>query len=407
MTMNTALEGYRTVRAMWKYFYNEHKEQFVAPDRSSGVYGDERKVTVWLVLVAVQALADGAKLYPQELGPCLEALVAAMMKYHLPEFHGFCAAENFGGNRDIYYDDDAQVALALITAYEATGIQLYLATARECVRFLMGGWNLGDEVLKGGMLWHMEKDYVNACTTAEVAKACLQLAKHVPTEREMYVGFAAQCVDWQIRVLQDPEDKLIWDGVGQGKTDINRAKYLYNQGTTLLAACMLFEATGDAKWREMADVLAEAGMDHTKSLYDRDYWQEWKRYWQSPLYFVQLLIEGLADYHMVFGPEAKWSAKVALEIHRHLVLFRRFNHDASDGMYYIIFEPHRIDQAKYQEYRDWMGETKAFNPNGEDHEDGDCNKRMVKLLIGAGAGARCWFQGARVVSTIDENAREW
>ncbi|ODQ81014.1 glycoside hydrolase family 76 protein [Babjeviella inositovora NRRL Y-12698] len=395
------MEGYSVVRNMWLKFWNSSKGTFISPVPCSGVYGQEGKFNVWSMSVGVQAIVDGARLYPQELGPLVKPAVDAMMRYKSPQYKGFCAAENFGGNKDIYYDDDAQVAQALITAYEATGYKPYLDEGRELVRFLMGGWNQDDDVLKGGMLWHIERLYVNACTTAECAKAALALAKCIPSESSYYVEFAARCIRWQIDFLQDKGDKLIKDGCDRGSTSVNDTKWSYNTGTTISAAALLYSFTKDETWKQICDELVGAAIDTNTTLFDRDYGDHEKRYWRDPSYFIQLLFEGLADYVLVFGEDATHSERIKYQIHRHLVLFHKYMYDDKDGLYFMTFEPHRIPE-KYELYRKEIGD-KGCGVFGEDRQGGDGNpedRPSCKTLIGSGSAARIWFQGTRVVTSM-------
>ncbi|ODV58111.1 glycoside hydrolase family 76 protein [Ascoidea rubescens DSM 1968] len=392
---NPSLEGYRMLVKMWTEFWNPTKKTFTSRWSCHGVYGDEKKFNVWSVAVALEAITDGARLYPKEITPMIDLVINALLKYKSPEHHGYCAVENFSGNKDIYYDDDAQVAIGLINAYEVTGgtKRNYLDLARDLLRFLIGGYNYNNNKAKGGVYWHVSHDYVNACTTAEVAIACLKFAKFVPNERNYYVQFAAQCIEWQINTLMDPKDFLIKDGKSENSDNINGAKWSYNTGTTLSAACYLYHYTKSPKWLKIANNLVSAATSHHSEIFDRDYPME-KRYWRDMSYFVQLLFEGLADYMLFIGPEASQEVKdsIEYEFKRHLAYFRKFNYDKNDGFYYQCFECHQTSEDAYKIYKaEWNGH-KNYNQNKEDH---------AKNLIGAASAARIWFQGARVVPELD------
>ena len=111
---------------------------------------------------------------------------------------------------------------------------------------------------------HISKSYLNSCTTAEVAKACLQLSKFVPNESKVYIDFAAKCLDWQIKVLQDPGDKLIKDGVQDTLKEPNDTKWTYNLGTTLSVASHSYHITKDQSYKKIADELADAGINRSE-----------------------------------------------------------------------------------------------------------------------------------------------
>ncbi|RLV84940.1 Meiotically up-regulated protein [Meyerozyma sp. JA9] len=396
---NPNLEGYTIVRQLWIEYYNKHERTFIARKRCSGCYNDN-KFVIWAVSVAAQAIVDGARIY-KELLPLVGPAIDIFQKYRNPHLKGYSAAENNGNDKDIYYDDDAQVASAMLTAYEVTGEKKFLDQGRELVRFLMGGWNDNPNArTKGGVKWHISNAYLNACTTAEVAKACLQLSKFVPSESKVYIDFAAKCLDWQIKVLQDPGDKLIKDGVQDTSSDPNDTKWTYNLGTTLSVASHLYHITKDQSYKKIADELADAGINRNVFFYDRDFSDD-KRYWRDSSYFVQLLIEGLADYMLYVGPDAPGDLpkRIEEEIRRHLLMFYKYSKDPKDGMYIQSFEPHHTYREVYDsEYKREFGERKGWGLKDED-KDGD---QPQKCLMGYGAAARVFFQGARVVPKIDQ-----
>ncbi|KAG7193003.1 uncharacterized protein KQ657_001116 [Scheffersomyces spartinae] len=394
---NPTLEGYNVVRNMWMKYYNPLKGTFIAPQKCNGCYNDDRFV-IWAVAVAVQAVVDSARIYP-EMIPLIEPSIRIFQKYKNTQMKGFSAAENGGADKDIYYDDDAQVASCMLTAFEVTGDKRYLDQGRELVRFLMGGWNDDPHaVTKGGVLWHVSKTYLNACTTAEVAKCCLQISKFIPNEAQHYIDFAAKCIDWQIKVLQDPKDKLIMDGVHKELDKVDDAKWSYNAGTTLSCASHLYFITRDDKWKQIATQLAQTVIDRNVTIYDRDYPMD-KRYWRDSSYFVQLLIEGLADYLLYMGQEApsELPDKIHEEIQRHLIMFYEYSRDPRDQLYIQSFEPHKTYNENKQKYIDHFEGKKDV---GLKSEDCDSNGNSQKCLMGCGAAARCFFQGARVVPRI-------
>lgn len=393
MPFNPNLEGYEVTRGMWLQFFNAKKGTFVAPKKCSGCYNEDRFV-VWAVSVAVQAIVDGARIYP-ELKPLIDPAVATFARYQNKHTKGYSAAENGGSDNDVYYDDDAQVASAIITAYEVTGNKKYLDQGRELVRFLMGGW---DQNI-GGVKWHVLKTYVNACTTAEVAKACLQISKFIPDESKVYVDFAAKCIDWQIETLQDKSDHCIMDGVQPAGMKVENGKLTYNNGTTMSAASHLFHITHDDKWKQIATDLAKASINRNVPFYDRDYDNE-LRYWHDPSYFNQLLFEGLADYLLYVGPDNApdgLAQQIASEVERHVVMFNKYFKDPQDGLYIQSFEPHSTYPEYYEKY--YKPEFGGKKKGGLKKDDSDGGKPQ-KCLMGLGAAARCFYQAARVVPEI-------
>lgn len=400
MPLNPNLEGYYVTRALWLYYFNPKKGTFIAPKKCSGCYNED-KFVVWAVSVAAQAVVDGARLY-KELYPLIDPAIATFQRYKNNHLKGYSAAENNGNDKDIYYDDDAQVCSAILTAYEVTGDKKYLDQGRELVRFLMGGWNDNPNARnKGGVKWHISNAYLNACTTGEVAKACLQISKFIPDEAKVYIDFAAKCIDWQLAVLQDKGDKLIMDGIQDVAEGPNDTKWTYNLGVTLSASAHLYHVTKDEKWKKIAEELANAGIDRNAFFYDRDYDND-HRYWRDPSYFVQLIIEGYADYLLYVGNEVPEDLKKRIEeeVRRHLIMFYEFMKDPEDGMYIQSFEPHLTYKQIYDsKYKKEFGGKKGWGLKSDD-KDGD-SEVPLKCLMGGASAARVFFQGARIVPNIE------
>ncbi|CCH45435.1 Meiotically up-regulated protein [Wickerhamomyces ciferrii] len=407
---NPALEGYNVIRETWKRFYNPEKGTFTTPrPKVSGVYGDEGKFNVWSVAVVAQSIMDGAKIYPQELGPLIDPTVKALYKYRSPQYYGYCAVENFQGNEDIYYDDDAQVAFALIGAFEITGNKEYLDRARELVRYLMGGWNKDSKAKnQGGVLWHRDKPYISAISNSECALAALRIARLIPNESKIYIDFGAKAIEWLIKYLLD-DDYLVLDGIDKNSDGANGMKWTYNTGVALSAASHLYEYTKDDKWKHHANELAAAATNKNKSLFDRDYGEMDRRYYRDPSYFVQLLFEGFADYLLLVGdkvPESTGNA-IRTQLKRHLIYFRKYLYDSNDGLYFQMFQAFQISEDIYKLYTKQFGSSKKFSPNSEERaQEGNGSlesKPLVKTLIGSGSAARIWFQAARVLPELQDD----
>lgn len=386
---NPNLEGYYVARGMWLQFYNPLKKQFIDPKSGNNF-------CVWDLSVAAQAIVDGARIYP-ELLPLVAPAIQTFAAYKNKHVKGYSAMPSDGSNRDIYYDDDAQVCSAILTAYEVTGDKKFLDSGRELVRFLMGGWN--KQI--GGMLWHVDKTLVNACTTAEVAKACLQIARFIPSEADTYVQFAAKCIDWQIKTLQD-DDHCIMDGIQPKNMEIERGKLSYNTGTTLSAASMLYLATKDEKWKEIAFGLAKACTDRDSSLYDGDYEDKNLRYWKDASYWTQLLIEGLADYMLYVGSDMPqdFAATIQEEVARNIKTFYKYAKDPKDGLYIQSFQPSLTYPELYERfYKEEFGGKKGDGGLAGEDKEGD-SQTPKKGLMGLGSAARVFFQAARVVPEL-------
>lgn len=123
-------------------------------------------------------------------------------------------------DRVISLDDNAQVVIALLRAYEIPTVSRakYLFRAQKVTDFLLTGW---DAANGGGMKWHIGMTTRNACSTSLTAVAVLKLAKigertSGKTRNELIV-FARTAVKWILDELQ-LDSGLIMDGIGGGPT---------------------------------------------------------------------------------------------------------------------------------------------------------------------------------------------
>lgn len=336
--------------------------------------------------------------------------------YFSKKWNAYCASENFDNNNDVYYDDNAQVASALVGAWEVTGDQQYLQKARVNVNFLVGGWQDGRDNAPhgqgkgagtGGVRWHVDKNGCNACTTAECALAALRVARHSPPDRQRYTDFAIMCCRWIIDHLQDPEDFLICDGLEPvsdkpGEYRRNGAKWTYNQGTTLSLCSMLYGITRQDYFKQRAQEIANAVTNRNTEIFDRNPSHMGARYYHDSVYFYQLLAEGFADFALYFEGKSPQELveRVKAECLHHLSYVFCYLRDPRDGLYFQTLELWKINESTYEAYKRITGCNHAYEPSGGEREHNDkisVEKRaMTKSLIGSGGASRIFFQSARL-----------
>lgn len=406
--VNPNEEGLSIVERAQKQFASHGS--YTSNPPCDGCYDDKGTFCVWPVAVFAQAVVDGARIYPKKLGPLIPKVFEAFKPYETQEFPSVCTASKyFEGNKDIYFDDNAQIASAYITAYEVTGEKSYLDKGRNIVRWLMTGYDATGE--PGGVRWHVQKIGSNACTTSESACAALRLAKYVPNEASYYYDFARDCVKWVLHRLQDPEDGLIRDGVehheGRGFS-INDQKWTYNQGTTISALAGLYGVTSDQWYLKEAEKLVQAVCNPNTTIFDRDTQNEF-RYYRDNIYFYQLLAEGFADFLLYCGSDTdqKNVQLVTEQAKRNLVYVHQYLRDSKDGLYFQTFEIFRITPELAQEFDRLTGEGRKFEPSEGERAKGKYEKEpvekrpLVKTLLGQGGAARTFFQTARIVPELN------
>ncbi|GMG40204.1 unnamed protein product [Ambrosiozyma monospora] len=258
------------------------------------------------------------------------------------------------------------------------------------------------------MKWHINKNYVASISNGAGAVCAGKLLQHSSGhEQEAYYNYAKSCVNFLLEHMQD-DDGFIMDGVGLDSDSINRMKWSYNTGTCLSAICLLYKHDHDEQWVNKAKTLAEAATHRGKFIFDRDYGDWNKRFWWGPSYFIQHLIEGLADYLEIMGDKAPESTRNCCknEVLRHLSYFRKYCYDQNDGLYFMSFDIYKLSSEIFTRYKDQFGGHKTHDPSHEDRMGGMDNvdvkdRPMCKCLIGAASAARIFFQGARVQAKMD------
>lgn len=133
---------------------------------------------------------------------------------------------------DRYYDDNAWMALALVETHEVLGDKKYLEWAKGALDFALKG-----EAKDGGIYWR-ESDRAsrNTCSNAPTAAACLSIYKHTKDQRML--AKARELYAWTKTHLQDPQDGLYWDNLGNDGR-IDRTKWTYNTALMIRTAVEL------------------------------------------------------------------------------------------------------------------------------------------------------------------------
>ncbi|HEY8455957.1 MAG TPA: glycoside hydrolase family 76 protein [Actinopolymorphaceae bacterium] len=161
-----------------------------------------------------------------------------------------------GGNfTNDYIDDTGWWALAWIRAYDLTGDQRYLETAKFDADYM---WSSRDDVCGGGLVWNINQRYKNAVTNELFIKVAASLHNRIPGDA-IYLDRALEIWQWFQNSGMINSENLINDGL-DGTTCQNNGgtTWSYNQGIILGALTELAAATGDAGYLAQARTLADA-----------------------------------------------------------------------------------------------------------------------------------------------------
>lgn len=170
--------------------------------------------------------------------------------------HGVLAYSVYpdSGN-DRFYDDNAWIGIDMVDWYTETKNKRYLEQAVVVWNYLIDhGWN---SQCGGGIRWQelgTPTFGTNTCSTAPTAVLGCKL--YQTTGDKKYLDWAIKCYDYLLSHLQDKSDHLFYDNI-QPDGSIGRAKFSYNSGQPLQAACLLYKITKEQRYLDEAHLIAQ------------------------------------------------------------------------------------------------------------------------------------------------------
>ncbi len=168
-------------------------------------------------------------------------------------------APPLGRGGDVYYDDNAWVALALLEHHRRRHDQGSLSLARRVVAFCCTGWHPDPGwSVPGGIRWKVRaaSRSRNTCANGPVAEAAALV--HARTGDPDALAWAVRIYGWVRAALLGPDglylDRIMPDGTRAPE------RWTYNQGTMIGAGVLLAEATGERRYLEDACATADASL---------------------------------------------------------------------------------------------------------------------------------------------------
>lgn len=165
---------------------------------------------------------------------------------------------------DRFYDDNVWIGLDMANLYEQTNEQRFLEKAVMVWDYLMTG---NDDTCGGGIHWkemNGPSRTKHTCSTAPAAVLGCKL--YELTKDTKYLDKAKELYEWLLKYLQDPVDHLFWDNINP-EMKVSTAKYSYNSGQPMMAACLLYRITGDSTYLEEAKAIAQSAFSKWFSSY--------------------------------------------------------------------------------------------------------------------------------------------
>jgi rhamnogalacturonyl hydrolase YesR len=194
-----------------------------------------------------------------------------------------------GSGGDVYYDDNAVVALSQLDQYEATGDRRLLARAENVVPVVTRAWD-GDSTkpCPGGMDWVDSPNNNIRATNVTALSAQLAARLYEHTRKPAYREKAEQWYGWVYSCMRKAPGLYVNDRGDDGST--NETLWTYNSGAMIGTATALYRGTG------RADYLAKAVADADASL---AYWAQGTRLHDQPAIFNAFYFKDLLDLDAV------------------------------------------------------------------------------------------------------------
>lgn len=233
---------------------------------------DRKGTTVWPLASFIEMLAEAHRSFPSNetikkyyvdaLDNCLRkhmvtgaTITPPSGKVYKNQIY-YNAGPNWQG--DFYYDDNAWICIQLLDAYKLLGKETYLTTAKKILEFMWTGW---DDRAGGGIYWDKTFEGKGVCSNGPVAIA--YCVGYQLTGEEEYLNRAKMIYDWCGRMVRGK------DGIyNAGVKNLNVTEYkesnldpwrpAYDQGTMISTAALLYEITGDERYKAELKTTATA-----------------------------------------------------------------------------------------------------------------------------------------------------
>lgn len=158
-----------------------------------------------------------------------------------------------------FYDDMEWMALALLRAWDLTGVEKFKVDVLDLWEDIKTAWNTN---MGGGMAWKKDQlDYKNTPANAPASILACRLYQRFHDEENL--EWAKRIYEWNKTNLVDPESGFVWDGLNrEGHGNIDKDwEFTYCQGVFIGAAIELYRYSNDYSYIESAKKTALAAID--------------------------------------------------------------------------------------------------------------------------------------------------
>jgi hypothetical protein len=176
-----------------------------------------------------------------------------------------------GRGGDLYYDDNAEVGLSLLSGYRASGDRSLINRARTAFAADSRGWDTNtSRTCPGGMRWVEKSGDGERVANSTGLSAQLAAELYLITGQRTYLDWAKRAYQWNRSCLMQSAG-IYANGLRDDGTT-NPALWSYNSGAMIGTAVQLYRATGERRFLDNAISDADGALAYwTKGnrLYDQ------------------------------------------------------------------------------------------------------------------------------------------
>lgn len=264
--------------ALQKYLYagdGFYREKYPRQD------GDNSYSYAWSLREAAAANLD-----MQRIGPSTSRPFTALETYWdtsrtPPGYDSYPPAPDAAGG-DLFYDDNSVIGLELVRRYLLTKDRTMLRRAERVFPLVVSGWDTDPaHPCAGGLHWTQAGWNTIKATNATGLAAELAAHLYELTREPTYREWSQRLYEWN-RTCTRASDGLYYNSIDfQGTVD--QTLWIYNSGSMIGAAALLYRATGDHRYLQQARADAAGATA---------YWTA-ERTYQQPAIFAVIYFKNL------------------------------------------------------------------------------------------------------------------
>jgi predicted alpha-1,6-mannanase (GH76 family) len=199
--------------------------------------------------------------FAQAADAVLDAVERTGGRAHAARIASFYAAQDRRGWRSEFFDDEAWMAMFLLRAHAWSGDPAYLARARWLVEDIAAG--APDRTccgpVPGGLWW--DRAHTQKATAANAGAALAAALLYQRTGEARWLSFARDSYAWWRSHMVDAGTARVADHLDRDGTKV-WWRFSYNEGVMIGAAVALHRATGDPAYLHDARRLAAFVLAH-------------------------------------------------------------------------------------------------------------------------------------------------